>query len=390
MTNLTERTVAAIKPIDRRQEVADGAERGLYFVVQPSGARSWVHRYRFGERPVKLTLGTYPSMTLGDARRTVRANRAVLDRGDDPRFAKKQRQAEARAKGFADYADVWLAEYSATRRASGVGQARSVVNAYLTPALKQRPITKIDRADIQAILDGIPATRPAVRRSVHAYANVLFGWAKGRGDIAANPLDDMAKPRTAKARDRVLSDDELRAVWNAAGEMREPWTSFYRLLILTGQRREEVAMLGWGELDREAAIWTLPAERAKNRVAHIAPLSSAVIAIIDRLAGGDEWPTTGYVLTTTGRTAISGFSKAKTRIDRLAPLDSGWRVHDLRRTVATGFQRLGVRFEVTEAVLNHVSGARAGVAGVYQRHDWADEKRAALDAWAAHVEALVA
>ena len=173
---------------------------------------------------------------------------------------------------------------------------------------------------------------------------------------------------------------------------------------LTAQRRSEVAGLMWGELERETAIWLIPASRAKNGVAHIVPLAAAAVAVLDELAQKEaektsgaeptKWPKTGFVLTTTGRTAISGISKAKITLDAAATAlrdseaISAWRIHDLRRTVATGFQRLGVRFEVTEAALNHVSGSRSGVAGIYQRHSWADEKRDALNAWADHVERI--
>jgi integrase len=179
---------------------------------------------------------------------------------------------------------------------------------------------------------------------------------------------------------------------------------------LTGQRREEVAGLAWVELDRKERLWRLPKERAKNGVANDVALSEASIAELDAIAGvtslepaDRKWPRRGLVFSTTGKTAVSGFSRAKRRWDaavvKLAAKDqqlaeeevkiARWTVHDLRRTLATGLQRLGVRFEVTEAVLNHVSGARGGVAGVYQRYGWADEKRAALDAWARHVDSIL-
>ena len=168
-----------------------------------------------------------------------------------------------------------------------------------------------------------------------------------------------------------------------------------RLLMVTGQRREEVAGLDWKELDRSAAEWVIPAARSKNGKAHTVPLSQLALDQLDALAGDGEWPKKGLVFTTTGKTPASGHSRAKERIDRLmielldgADLEP-WRIHDLRRTTATGLQRLGVRFEVTEAVLNHVSGSRSGVAGVYQRHSWKDEKRDALKAWAAHVERIL-
>lgn len=246
-----------------------------------------------------------------------------------------------------------------------------------------------------------------MRRAVHVYAAVLWGWAVRRRYAVANPLLEMEKPPAPAARDRSLEDGELLDVWTNAGSLAAPFDAFARLLILTGQRRSEVAGMVWAELDRATATWTIPAARAKNRAAHIVPLSAPVVAEIDRLAlkalGGEwpdrgpTWPESGLVLSTTGKTPISGISKAKASLDAaihkarakvgkepLAP----WRLHDLRRTLATGLQRLGVRFEVTEAVLNHISGARGGVAGVYQKFEWQDEKRAALAAWAEHVLTL--
>jgi len=178
-----------------------------------------------------------------------------------------------------------------------------------------------------------------------------------------------------------------------------------------------MARLGWAELDRATATWTIPANRAKNGVAHLVPLAPVVVAELDALAlagqakanakaekaktqteelDGKRWPKSGYVLTTTGSTPISGITKAKLALDvAIAKARKGqgalggWRIHDLRRSMATGFQRLGVRFEVTEATLNHISGAKGGVAGIYQKHNWADEKRAALEAWARHVAAIL-
>jgi integrase len=244
-----------------------------------------------------------------------------------------------------------------------------------------------------------------MRRAVFAYASVLFGWAYRRGDITDNPLAGMAKPEAPKARDRVLSDDELVATWEASLRLGDPFGPFIRLLILTGQRRIEVAGMNWTELDRSTATWIIPADRAKNGMAHLVPLSTTAVAELDRLSkaahgeidgkAASNWPKDGFVLTTTGRSPISGFTKAKNALDsamakaRNGKPQPGWRIHDLRRTMATGFQRLGVRFEVTEATLNHVSGAKGGVAGVYQKHDWKEEKRSALDAWARHVAAIV-
>src|SRR5205085_4317441 len=214
------------------------------------------------------------------------------------------------------------------------------------------------------------------------------------GDVDRSPLEGVEPPPPVPARERVLSDSEVACVWQQADTITYPFGGLIRLLLLTGQRRDEVASLEWTELSRAEALWTLPSHRSKNRKPHLVPLSDLAIGVFDELAGGTEWPTKGLVFSTTGRTPVSGFSKIKRQLDEqmVAELSDGlepWRLHDLRRTVATGLQRLGVRFEVTEAVLNHVSGARSGIAGVYQRHDWKEEKAEALAGWGRHVVGVV-
>jgi integrase len=211
----------------------------------------------------------------------------------------------------------------------------------------------------------------------------------------------------AAKRERVLSDAEVAEIWQAAGEASEPFGPIIRLLILTGQRRGEVAGMTWGELSDDLTIWSLPAERTKNGIAHNVPLSTLVRGLLQpvmREDPGKRHASGQLIFPGVAGTPFAGWSKAKIALDNAimarrakaaetggkppAPL-TPWNVHDLRRTVATGLQRLGVRLEVTEAVLNHVSGSRGGIAGVYQRHDWASEKRAALDAWATHVRSIV-
>jgi len=262
------------------------------------------------------------------------------------------------------------------------------------------------------VLDRIPTSQPAVRRITFAVLRMLFNWSRGRGDIDASPLDGIAPPSPVPSRDRVLTDDELALAIRAAAQMERPFGQFFELIFATGQRRNEVAGLDWSELSRERATWTLPAVRAKNGEPSIIPLNAQALAVLDTLAGcADEterkWPRKGLILSTTGKRPISGFSRAKARLDvdmlELARKDAEeagedpeavtlapWRLHDARRTLATALQRLGVRFEVTEAVLNHTSGAsRSGVAAVYQRHNWAEEKRAALEAWGEHCARLI-
>ena len=251
-----------------------------------------------------------------------------------------------------------------------------------------------------------------VDRGAPIRANRVFGhfrnmcrWAIARGIIERSPCDGL-RPSPERRRDRVLSDDEIRVVWRAFEGVAWPFGPIGQLLLLTGARRDEIADMRWDELDLTARTLTLPAARTKNKREHIIPLSDAGMAIIAKLPHIGDKPD-GFIFTTTYRSAVSGFSRAKLAIDhhvvvtlrkeagargddpRGARPPERWTFHDLRRTVATNLQKLGVRLEVTEAVLNHVSGSRAGIVGVYQRHTWADEKRAALNAWADRVAQIV-
>ena len=382
----------------------------------PSGEQIYIYQYRIAEQgkadrtPAKrYTIGKHGQLTPDQARDRAKELAGLVTRGVDPREleidaaaakveAKRQASERARAEGelaFEKMATLFLDHYEneKDRRPSSVRLAKLVVNNHLLPKLRGKPMPRIGRADLQSVIDAIPTKQRGMRRAVFAYSSVLFGWAAKRGDIVGNPLIQMSKPEAPNARDRVLSDGELKLIWQSSETLGQPFGPFFRLLTATGQRRAEVAGMRWAELDRPTATWTIPTDRAKNRKAHIVPLSRVALVELDQLAG-IVWPNEGIVLTTTGSTPISGFTKAKATLDAAIATANGtvlpqWRVHDIRRTVATGFQRLGIRFEVTEAVLNHISGAKAGVAGIYQRHDWVDEKRDALNSWARHIDELL-
>ncbi len=390
---------------------------GLGLKVTPAGGKIYVYQYRIARKgaavrtaPKRYTIGKHGALTPDQARKRARELASTVANGIDPKELEAERQAEKdriereaeeakrldRELAFSIYADRWLDDYENTkqRRPASVKAARLAVDQHLKPELASKPMPHIGRAELLAVFDKIPRQQKATQRSVFAYASVLFGWAAKRGDIPENPLSNMTKSDAPAARDRVLTDDELSKVWTATDGIAAQFAAMFRLLILTGQRRSEVAGMLWQEVDRESAIWTIGADRAKNGAAHIVPLAPAGVAELDAVAGGKEWPARGPVLTTTGKTPISGITKAKKALDAAIakasdgqPLDA-WRIHDLRRTLATGFQRLGIRFEVTEAVLNHISGSKGGVAGIYQRHDWKVEKTAALRAWAEHIAAL--
>jgi integrase len=248
---------------------------------------------------------------------------------------------------------------------------------------------EITRRDVLDILDRVvDGGAPIAANRVHAAVRKFFNWAVARDILAASPCTGVKPPTAERARERVLSDDELRFVWQATDKLGGTFGPLVKLLALTGQRRDEVARMRRDELNLDARLWTLPAERTKNNKPHEVPLSNAAFAVLQnvpRIAGSPfVFPTNG------GASPVSGYSEGKRRLDALLPADMpAWRLHDLRRTCATGLARCGINLPVIEKVLNHASGSFAGIVGVYQKHSFADEKRQALEAWGNFVAALV-
>jgi integrase len=397
-------TVAAIEKIrphpTKRLEIPDTLPRGLYLVVQPlpSGVRSWAVRYRnIAGKTRKLTLGGFPAINLTEARDLAQTALFRVAKGADPAVEKKiaRHKAagaddtfEAVARQFIDkhqkpknrtwqQAAWYLGLIPDTDHPDKLAPAKGG----LVDRWGDRKLAAITKADVIAATD----RDSIVENRRLAVLSKLFNWAISRDLLSTNPVAGVAKPAVEKSRDRVLTDDELVAVWKAATDLSWPFGDVVRLLILTGQRRGEVAEMRWSEVDLARRVWILPAARSKNDAEHEIPLSPQALAIIEQLPRQQN---ADLVFTTTGHTPISGFSNVKEKLDAKSGV-SKWTVHDLRRTLATGLQRLGTRLEVTEAVLNHVSGSRGGVTGIYQRHTWATEKRAALEAWARHVAGLI-
>lgn len=382
----------------------DDELKGFGLRVSAGGAKSYIYQYRMGGRETlarRHTIGTHGSpWTPVTARKEAERLAIMVKQGIDPRQADRKRRREQIDLLFSSYAESFLQKYVRPSWPSSYEFAEGILRLHVVPVLGDRVLTEIERSDIAELLDRVPVGQPALRRNIYAVVRRLFRWAAGRGDLDRSPLENFEPPPTVASRERVLSDLELALIWQATGSLGYPFAPLFQLLIATGQRREEVAGLRWDELDRTTSEWVLPAQRAKNGRAHIVPLSSLSRSVLDGLGGPGDWPKSGFVFSTTGTTAVSGHSRAKSRLDAkiaellgqlpTVPAMPAWRVHDFRRTVATGFQKLGIRFEVTEAVLNHVSGAKGGVAGVYQRHDWKEEKHAALQQWADHLRGVTA
>jgi integrase len=274
-----------------------------------------------------------------------------------------------------------------------IKEIERIFNRHILPHFGDRIADTITRAEITRFIDEIARTSPVMARNVLAHLSSFYGWALPRLDsLPGNPCRDAGRPPAPKSRDRVLSDTELGILWNVLDDEPAPFGPAIKLLILTGQRRSEVFDADRSEFDQKARLWTIPRERAKNGVAHLVPLSDEALTIIENLPARDDsdklFPARGN-----GENGPSGFSKTIARIRAALEKEAErpvprWTLHDLRRTLATGLQRLGVRLEVTEAVLNHISGSRAGIVSVYQRHDYLNEKREALAAWAKEVARL--
>lgn len=397
---LSNSSVEAAEPSDRDAFLWDDRLRGFGLKVTPRGAKTYVLQYRTGGRgtPTKrYTIGSHGSPWTPHTAR-VEAERLLIlvKQGKDPHEDARQQKRDRVDLRFEVYAERYLSHYGKRWSSRTRPTVESNFRNWIVPALKGRSISEIGKPDIVAMLDRVEERAPgrlALPRNVYAHARKLFSWARSRGDIDHHPFEGIDPPPAPSSRERVLSDHELAAIWRTSEKLGPPFGPMLRLLIITGQRREEVAGLDWQELDPSTGNWAIPAARAKNRKTHTVPLSNLAIRELKALARGD-WPRRGLVFTTTGQTAASGHSRAKERLDRLLEKDfpaiQPWRVHDLRRTFATGLQRLGVRLEVTEACLNHVSGSRRGVVGVYQRHQWSDEKRQALDLWGQHLTVIQA
>jgi len=376
---LTAAAVGRIKPPETGQ--ADHYDRGfpgLALRVSYGGAKAWTFFYRLHGRLCRTTLGRYPAMTLAEARDAWRNARVLVAKGESP-----VHHRPAGADSFGAIAEQWLKRDQADNRS--VDEVKRVLDHDVLPVWRDRLIATIARRDIIELLDAISDRgAPIMARRTHAHLHRLFRWAVGRGIIDLNPMSDLPKVGTETRRDRVLTDAELRKVWNAADDMEYPFGPAIKLLILTGARRNEIGALSWSEV-HDGAI-ELAGSRTKNGEAHTIPLSPAARDIIANL------PRIGvqahHLFTTTGKAPVSGWSKAKTVIDASTRV-ADWRLHDLRRTVATRMQRLGVGLQVIEECLGHISGSRSGIVGVYQRHAFEDEKRAALEAWAREVERIV-
>ena len=385
----------------KRQEVPDPALSGLYLVIQPSGAKSWALRYRYGGKPKKLTLGKWPVMGVADARAAASEAIDAVEHGTDPGVTKQKAKADRRDADLSERDKIkTLVALYGKRHLSTLKSGATVqreLDRHVVAEWGNRDIQDIAKRDVIDLLDVIADSgRIVTANRVRAYLSKFFNWCVDRDVIEVSPVMNVKAVAKETSRDRVLSDDELRWFWAACEAEGQPWGALGKVLLLTGQRLSEVA--GMTDAELQGDEWHLPADRTKNKRAHMVPLTAVVRDALDTIVRSDG--PVGLYHTTNGRTPLSGFNKGRTYLaDRMVQIASDeagkpveiphWTFHDLRRTAATTMARLGIPVRVTEAMLNHVSGTGGGIVGVYQRHDYADEKRQALEAWARFLGGLV-
>jgi integrase len=359
---------------------------GFGLRVRVGGSTSWIFQYRQGAKQRRISLGSAKAISVQDARERVGQLHARVRLGEDPAGQK----IESRARAVETFGSI-LKPFLAHKRRALKPRTYEECERHLmmhTKRLHGLQLTAIDRRTVAALLTELAANNgPNLANHVRASLSAFFSWAMREGLADVNPIIGTNRAVTKGARDRVLSDHDLRSIWNSLND--DDYASVVRLLALTGQRRDEIGGLRWSEVDFGKAIISLSAERTKNGRPHDIPLSPAALsALKDRPRIADREYVFGR-----GSAGFQGWSNGKEALDaRIATKSAipAWRLHDLRRTVSTRMHdALGVPPHIVEAVLNHVSGHRAGVAGVYNRALYAKEKAIALARWGEHLTAIV-
>lgn len=370
MPRLTDSRVASIKPpASGQQEHADDLVQGLRLRVGSGGRKAWIVRARAGKRQINKTLGSYPLIKLADARDIARDFLIDLARNEGPRDSLT----------FGELSDHWIENVAKVKNKSWHNQKRRL-EIYVLPHWADRNISDIRRRDVIELVDGIDGA-VAPGRAL-AIVRTLFRYALGRDWIDASPAEAIPNPSQDKPRDRFLSMAELKKVYEAAELLGYPFGGFIKMMIFSGQRRTEVASMKWSDLDLKQQTWVIKSENTKSARAHLVPLSPAMIELLE--ATPEFGP---FVWSSDGETHVKAYSAAKTKLDKLlAAQDSEiepWRLHDLRRTMATHMVRLSVPELVVGRVLNH---APQGVtARTYALHSYEAEKREALTRWGEEV-----
>jgi integrase len=397
---LTAKTVASVTLPRGKQDVIyfDDDLPGFGLRLRESGHKTWIAQYRFHGLTRRVLIGSAETLSAEQARGAAKKALAKAALGEDPQEAKRaarqknQRREHALRALVDDFLETKRPPQTEKEkkddnrvRARTYRELKRYLTSHFFKPLHGTPIDQVTRRDVAARLAKITAENGSISAGrARGALSAFYAWAMGMGLAEANPTIGTIKPQDAKPRERVLDDSELAAIWRASGD--DAYGKVVKLLILTGARRGEVGGMRWSELDLERGLWSLPPERTKNGRPHTVPLMPLAIEIIQstpQRLGRDH-------LFGTRSTGGLAHWHAKAELDdRLGKAVAPWRLHDVRRTAATRMADLGVQPHVIEAALNHVSGHKAGVAGIYNRSSYEREVKAALALWADHIRALV-
>lgn len=341
-----------------------GGAPGLQLLVSPGGTKSWRLFYRLPGQTKRrsMSLGRYPSVSLAEARKRAHEALARASAGDDPRT--RLRETDLRKDLSIGAVSQTYLEWCRTNNAPKTTASKlSAFKVHILPKLKALPVSELDTPTISIMLDRL-SDRPAMRHQLYLYINHFLNWCLERGYIPANPAQNISPPKKGRPRERVLTDDEIKALWNAPGVMAQ----IARLSLLTAQRRGSVEAMRWADIDTNRAVWTIPGIFMKSGKAHDVPLSTLAIKELGAL-----YKMTGPYVFGVGSQGEKPYAGASNGMEGLRRKlgNPDWRPHDLRRTAVTLAQRGGCAIEDIRALSQHKV---SGLIGVYARHAYTDEK----------------
>jgi integrase len=385
-TKLTKTAIDSLPTQNSDVVYWDAGFPGFGVKVTPKGRKVFVVLYRTGgsgSRLRKYTIGPYGRVTLHQARIAARKVFAAKLDGRDPAAEKREANRRIVVDRVEDLLETFIAQHLAQNRSCG--EVSRLLRREVAAPWSGRSIHEITKRDVVELIAGIEQRgAPSAANKLLKSLKTFLRWCVGRAVLDQSPAEGVPLPAKEVARDRVLQDGELADIIIAARQLGGPYAGIVELLALTGQRREEVARMSFDEVDLARRIWTLPGSRTKNGKAHSVHLSPQAIAVLTRTDRRGP-----MVFSRVGTKPFGEFSAAKRLLDQLSGVTE-WRLHDLRRTCVSGMARLGIAPHVADKVLNHQSGTIAGVAAVYQRHEFFAERKEALERWGAHVARIVA
>ena len=371
---LTELAIKKAAKATARYDMFDASVRGLGVRIAPSGTKSWFIMRRFNGKMLRTTFGRYPEVGLADAR--LRAPEVLL------------KMSNGNTSQGNDTFDTIVAEWIKRDQSKNksVEQVKTAIKRHVSPVFSGRKLDEIKKQDIIKLIDQITdGGSPVAANRILAFLKRFFNWCVERDILEVSPALSIKANTGEISRDRVLDVGELLSLWTVEDKLNYPWGAILKLLMLTGARLKEVSEVTWDEISLEEQIWSIPSSRTKNSRPHQIHLSTQAKQILTSLPSVKDQ---SFLFSTNGVRPVSGFSKAKKRIDQLSGVDN-WRFHDLRRSFATyTTEKLEIPPVVIDKVLNHVSGAVKGVAAIYQRGEYLEQRREALQAWGDYLEDL--